>query len=190
VGSADRSSAADAGQPAGWLALLRAINLGPRNKVPMAGLRELFERLGCESVRTYIQSGNVLFESRASDCTALARRLESAVAEAFGVSSAVVLRTFGELREVAGSHPFGAGVEKTHVAFLANEPDPEGVRRLLALDVAPDRFELRGADLFLHYPNGVQGARLTGSLLERSLGVAGTVRTWRTVTRLAELAAG
>ncbi|HEY2935636.1 MAG TPA: DUF1697 domain-containing protein [Gaiellaceae bacterium] len=172
-----------------WVALLRGINLGSRNRVLMAELRRVFEDAGCSSVSTYIQSGNVLFTSRASDRTRLAPRLERAVDDAFGVSAAVVLRTFEELGEVAQSHPFGADTSKTHVVFLAGKPDAGQVRALADLDVAPDEVEVVGSDVFLRFPNGIQGARLTGALLERTIGVAGTMRNWRTVTKLAELAA-
>jgi uncharacterized protein (DUF1697 family) len=74
------------------------------------------------------------------------------------------------------------------VTFLAEKPDRSAVRRVQALDIAPDRVEVAGSDVYLHYPKGFQGARLTGALLEKTLGVAGTARNWRTVTRLADLA--
>lgn len=166
-----------------WVALLRAVNLGARNKVPMAELRRVFETAGYESVRTFIQSGNVLFEHEAPDRAAL----EAAVADAFGVQTAIVLRTAAQIRKVAGSHPFGPDTSKSAVAFLAEQPDPAGVRELAKLDIAPDRVKVAGSDVFLHYPNGFQGARLTAALLERRLGVAATARNWRTVARLAEL---
>jgi len=170
----------------GWVALLRGINLGGRNKVPMAELRELFEETGCGSVSTYIQSGNVLFTHPAGGRDALARRLEQAVQETFGVSSPVVLRTTAELVRIACSHPFGADTSRSHVAFLDREPaDPHALE---SLDVAPDRFELAGSEVYLLYPNGVHGSRLTGALLERRLGAIATLRNWRTVTSLAELA--
>ncbi len=172
----------------GWVALLRGINVGGRNTVPMAELRRLFEENGCNSVSSFIQSGNVLFTNDAPDRFALARQLEQAVAETFGVSSPIVLRTSAELGRVAGSHPFGADTSKTNVAFLGNDPRPEDVRSLRSVDVAPDRYEVVGSDVFLHYPNGVHGARLSGALLERYLGVTATTRNWRTVTCLAELA--
>ena len=171
-----------------WVALLRGINLGSRNRVPMAGLREVFADAGCEAVTTYIQSGNVVFAKRASDRRALARRLERAVREVFDVTAPVVLRTAAELAGVIRSHPFGRDTAHTAVTFLAEKPDRAAVRRLEALDVAPDRVEVAGSDVYLHYPNGFQGARLTGAVLERTLGLAGTARNWRTVTRLAELA--
>jgi uncharacterized protein (DUF1697 family) len=142
----------------GWVALLRGINVGGKNKVPMAELRQLFEATGCGSVSSYIQSGNVLFTNGSSDRVAVARQLEQ----------------------------FGADTSQTYVAFLAREP--EDAQALESLDVAPDRFELVGSDVYLHYPNGVTGARLGGPVLERRLGVAATIRNWRTVTRLAELA--
>ena len=172
----------------GWVALLRGINLGSRNRVPMAGLRELFEEAGCDSVRTYIASGNVLFTHAPTDRASLAQRLEQAVEERFRVPTSVVLRTFAEMARVAGSHPFGEDSSKTHVAFLAEQPPADMLRGLNGLDVSPDRFEISGSDVFLHYPNGVQGSRLTGALLERQLGVAATIRNWKTVARLAQLA--
>ena len=171
-----------------WVALLRGINLGARNRVPMAKLREVFADAGCEAVTTYIQSGNVVFSKKASDRAALARRLEKAIRGAFDVSAPVVLRTADELGKIVASHPFGRETSHTVVTFLAEKPDRAAVRRLKALDIAPDRVEVVGSDVYLHYPKGFQGARLTGALLERTLGVAGTARNWRTVTRLAELA--
>jgi uncharacterized protein (DUF1697 family) len=167
-----------------WVALLRGINVGGRNMVPMAELRLLFEQNGCGAVSSYIQSGNVLFTSEAPDLT----KLEEAVEHTFGVSSPIVLRTSEELARLAGSHPFGADTSQTYVAFLGQAPADASV--LDSLDFVPDRLEVAGSDVYLQYPNGVQGSRLTGAVLERRLGVTATLRNWRTVNRLAELAAG
>lgn len=170
-----------------WVALLRAVNLGARNKVPMAALRELLESEGCEGVRTYIASGNAVFAS-ASGRAQLARRLERAIADAFAVETPVLLRTPQELAAVVERHPFD-DASHTHVAFLAKTPAAARVRALGALDLAPDRVEVRGLEAYWHAPEGVGGSRLSGARIERELGVAATVRNWRTVTRLAELAA-
>jgi uncharacterized protein (DUF1697 family) len=172
----------------GWVALLRGINLGSRNAVPMAGLREVFEAAGCSAVSTYIRSGNVLFRKRARDRSDLTEQLEEDVAEAFGVSAIVVLRTFQEIAGIAGSHPFGSDTSHSLVAFLAEKPAQKNVRELAKLDVAPDRFHALGSEVYLHYPNGIQGARLSAAVLERRLGVRATVRNWRTVKRLAAMA--
>ena len=173
--------------PPGWVALLRAINLGARNRVPMAELRAVFESEGCADVQTYVQSGNVVFRNQASSAAALQRRLERAVATAFDVDTTVVLRTWAELRRVAGAHPFGDDTSRSYVTFLAEKPGAAAVRRLQKLDVAPDRVKVVGRDVFVNYPRGVQGARVSNAVLERELGVAGTNRNWRTVARLAEL---
>jgi uncharacterized protein (DUF1697 family) len=183
--------AAAAGEPDvghGWVALLRAVNLGARNRVPMAELRALLERSGLGDVRTYIQSGNVLFTSPDGERGTLGGRIEDEILGAFGVTTTAILRTFGELRAVASSHPFGSDTSRTHVSFLAAEPHSDAVVRLLAADHGPDRAHVSGSDVFLHYPAGVQGSRLTAAKLERLLGVPGTARNWRTVTALAELA--
>jgi uncharacterized protein (DUF1697 family) len=155
----------------------------------MAALRSAFEDAGCRSVVTHLQSGNALCTHPLADRRALAQTLEDAIEGAFGVSTPVILRTAAEVGEVSRARPFGPDTSHAHVAFLAGEPQPEAVRELAALDLAPDRFEVVGSDVFLHYPNGVSGARLTTAVLERRLGVASTIRNWRTVARLAELAA-
>lgn len=167
----------------GWVALLRAVNLGSRNKVPMATLRQVFEEAGGEAVRTYIQSGNVVFAHAAPDPAAL----EEGVAEATGVSTVIVLRSAAQIRELARSHPFGEDTSRSAVAFLAAEPEPAALGSLTELDVAPDRFALVGPDVALHYPNGFQGARLSPARIEQHLGVPATARNWRTVARLAEM---
>jgi uncharacterized protein (DUF1697 family) len=168
---------------AGWVALLRGVNVGGRSTVPMAGLRGVFEEAGYESVRTYINSGNVLFEGAKPD----AAKLEQAVAQTFGVNATVVLRTFAELREVAGSHPFGDDTSHTFVAFLAEKPARDAGRSLAEVDAGDDLYELRGRELFLQYPNGLRNAKLGAGVFERRLGVRATVRNWNTVTKLAEL---
>src|SRR4051794_3741801 len=125
-----------------WVALLRGINVGGRNRVPMAELRQIVEAAGCANISTYIASGNVVFEAATRGQSALARRLEQAIVDAFGVPARVVLRTPAELDDLVRSHPFGRDTSQTIVAFLAEKPDRAAVRRLEALDVAPDRFEL------------------------------------------------
>ena len=170
----------------GWVALLRAVNLGPRNRVPMAELRALLEVEGFEDVRTYIASGNVLFRAGGGRA-ALARRLEELIAARFGVETPVVLRSFDELQAVASGHPFGDETAQTHVTFLAAQPSAKAVAGLQALELGDDTVALVGADVYARLPNGVQGARASAAVLERQLGVPGTTRNWRTVTKLAEL---
>jgi uncharacterized protein (DUF1697 family) len=171
-----------------WVALLRAVNLGARNKVPMAELRTLLADAGYRSVRTYIASGNVLLDGPRSRST-VADELERLIADAFQVNTTAVMRTPRELAAVVAGHPFGVDTSHSHVVFLANEPDPKVADEFGAADHSPDRALLVGADVYLQYPSGVQGSRLSAARLERLLGLPGTHRNWRTVAALAELAA-
>jgi uncharacterized protein (DUF1697 family) len=171
-----------------WVALLRAVNLGARNKVPMAELRTLLEEAGYKGARTYIASGNVLFDS-ARGRAAVARELERLVAGSFGLETTAIMRTPDELAAVVAGHPFGADTSHSHVAFLAAEPKPDAAERFAAVDPTPDRAVLAGMDVYLQYPAGVQGSRLSAARLERLLEVRATHRNWRTVAKLAELAA-
>ena len=167
-----------------WVALLRAVNLGARNKVPMAQLRTLLEDAGYGDVRTYIASGNVLLDGPAAR-KRLGSDLERLVADAFGVETAVILRKPRELAATVEAHPFDRTAE-THVAFLAARPTKSAAARLEAL--AADAVLLDG-ELYLRLPRGVHGSRLSNARIESLLGVAATLRNWRTVVALAELAA-
>ena len=170
-----------------WVALLRGINLGARNKVPMARLREVLEEAGFGDVRTYIQSGNVLFTA-GGERAALARKLERTIEDAFGFPVPVALRKAAEIRRVAAARPFGEDTSNMHVTFLLDRPKPAAVRAVHALDVAPDEAKVVGENVFVRLPDGVQGAKLGGALLEKTIGVAGTMRTFKTVAKLAEMA--
>jgi len=170
-----------------WVALLRAVNLGARNKVPMAQLRTLLEAAGYEGVRTYIASGNVILEAPAGRA-ALAEDLERLIADSFGVATTAILRKPRDLAVAVAAHPFDDESD-THVAFLAARPSRAAAARLEGVDSGADRAVLAGADVYLRLPRGVQGSRLSAARLESLLGVPATMRNWRTVAALAELAA-
>jgi uncharacterized protein (DUF1697 family) len=167
-----------------WVALLRGVNLGARNKVPMAQLRTLLEDAGYGEVRTYIASGNVLLDGPAGK-KKLASELERLVLNSFGVTTAVILRRPRELAAAVEAHPFD-DTSETHVAFLAARPAKAAAARLE--DVDPGAV-LAGTELYLRLPRGVHGSRLSNARIESLLGVAATLRNWRTVVALAELAA-
>jgi uncharacterized protein (DUF1697 family) len=186
--SNDARSVAVSGLLETWVALLRAINLGSRNRVPMAELRRVLADAGCDSVETYIQSGNVVFTAPRVERADLARRLGRAVEAAFAVDTLVILRTASEIARISHSHPFGPDTSRSYVTFLAEPPAPEAVEKLQGADAAPDAFRVDGCDVYIHYPAGIQGALLPPAKVERLLGVHGTNRNWRTVERLAKLA--
>lgn len=172
-----------------FVILFRGINVGGRNRVAMADLRRLFEDIGCRNVETHIQSGNVVCWCD-DDRTALIEMVAAGFEQTFGFSSGIVVRTAGEFRAIAAEHPLGGdGLDPRYlmVAFLEAEPeavvadllDPEAYR--------PDRFLLKGREVFLSYPGGSGRSKLTNNLLESKLGVRATTRNWNTVRRLAEM---
>ena len=173
-----------------YVALLRGINLGARNKVSMAELRELVEGLGADDVTTYVQSGNVVFRSGTPTAT-LAGDLEAAIRRRLGLDVRVLLRTKSDLGKTVSGNPFAdaADASKLHVTFLAATPVRARVRKLDPSLSPPDEFRVAGRQVYLHCPNGYGRSKLSNAYFEQQLGVAATTRNWRTVTALADLAA-
>lgn len=183
-------SPAETDAPTTYVALLRGINLGAKNKIPMPALRSVVEALGHEDVRTYIQSGNVLFKSRSREVPGIAAALESSIAEEFGLRVAVVVRAQRDLRRVLTNNPFlaaGADPSALHVVFLGSSPTGAAVRALDPERSPSDEFAVRNAEVYLHCPNGFGRSRLTLDYFERTLGGPATIRNWNTVSKLLEL---
>jgi uncharacterized protein (DUF1697 family) len=171
------------------IALLRAVNLGPRNRVKMAELRKVLEDAGYEDVRTLLQSGNVVLSSSKGP-DEVARDMSRLIESSLGVSTEVIVRTRDELAEVIERNPIPEADDepkRCQVSFLAGEPDPAAVERLEAADLAPERFELRGREAYAWHPDGLQRSKLARALGE-GLGVSATARNWNTVRKLLELA--
>ncbi|MEW6581846.1 MAG: DUF1697 domain-containing protein [Actinomycetota bacterium] len=169
------------------VALLRGVNVGGRAALPMAGLRDLVASLGHADVRTYLQSGNVVLSPATAGAAALERQLEAAIAERFGLDTRVLVRTAAQLEAVVDANPFPAALTdpaSVHVLFLARTPAADAVARLDPSRSPTDAFEVRGREVFVHYPHGAGRSRFTGAYVERVLGVAATGRNWRTVTAL------
>jgi uncharacterized protein (DUF1697 family) len=172
-----------------YVALLRAVNVGGKNRVPMAELRSALGERGLVGVSTVLQSGNVLFRSPGPE-EATAATVAGAIEATFGLRIGVIVRSAAELAAVADANPFltgGREVDATtlHVAFLADHPSAGAIA---TLDRSPpDAFVVAGREVYLRYPNGSGRSRLTLDHLERRLGVQGTARNWRTVQRLADL---
>lgn len=173
------------------VALLRGINVGGRNKLPMKRLRALFEAAGCEDVRTYIQSGNVVFRAE----PALGRRIptvvKNAIAAQHDMDVPVVTRTAAELASAAMHNPYlkkGADERTLHVMFLVDEPGPGDVASLDPDRSPGDDFVVRGREIYLHCPKGVARTKLTNAYFDRRLGTTSTLRNWRTVCKLRAMA--
>jgi uncharacterized protein (DUF1697 family) len=168
------------------VALLRGINVGGRTKIPMQSLKASLEALGHEDVVTYIQSGNVVLQSKVKDP---AKEIEERIAEDFGVSVTVVIRTPAELKKIVKANPFPKVTDskKLHVVFLSEKPTAKAAAALDPDRSPPDELVLRGREIYVHYPSGQARTKLTNEWMERTLGVRGTARNWNTVLKLVEL---
>jgi uncharacterized protein (DUF1697 family) len=178
-----------------YVALLRGINLGRRNRVAMADLRQLTEALGHAEVATYIQSGNVVFSSPDTDCGRLADDLEEAIERSLAVRSAVVVLSGDDLAQVVADNPFPdeANPRCLHAIFRRTDLTPEAVT---AVERAQQRARAKGSRdeavpigraLFLRTPDGLGRSELAAQLARPGVPADGTARNWATVTRLMAL---
>lgn len=172
-----------------WIALLRGVNVGGRNRLPMETLRVQFEQLGCNDVRSWIQSGNVVFRADDELAARIPAELERRLVEELEVRSPVVVRSRRRMAAIVRSNPWPeADPGHLHVAYLADQPADDRVAAL-APDRSPgDRFHVAGAEIYLHLPNGVARTKLTNAWFDRQLDTVATVRNWKTTGKLLEMA--
>jgi len=168
-----------------YLALLRGVNVGGANILPMKDLANLFTEAGYKNVATFIQSGNVVFDGNAKAAEVVGSKIESA----FGFKTTIILRSLPEMQKIAASNPY-TGVEHSHVVFLASEPVPAQIAQLDPNRSAPDQFTVLGREIYLHTPNGMGRTKLTNAWFDSKLKTVSTVRNWRTVLKLLAMMAG
>jgi uncharacterized protein (DUF1697 family) len=176
-----------------YVALLRSVNVAGHGRLSMAELKQTFVTLGYADVATYIQTGNVLFRTPSKSVPALTTAIEGRLAEEFGHSPAVILRTVADLTRVLATSPYpkqGADPARHHVTFLAQKPSNERLAAFTAPPSGRDELTIVGQEVYVHTPDGYARSKLTGTMLERRLDVLSTTRNWNTVTKLYELAAG
>jgi uncharacterized protein (DUF1697 family) len=174
-----------------YVALLRGINVGGKNKLPMQHLAAMFVESGCSDVRTFIQSGNVIFRANAKHAARLATLIAAEIDKRFGYRTPVIVRTADQLRHVFGNNPYlvaGVAADFLHVMFLADLPLAGSVEALDPKRSPPDEFTVLGQHVYLHLPMGAGKSKLTNAYFDSKLKTIGTSRNWRTVTKLVELA--
>jgi uncharacterized protein (DUF1697 family) len=173
------------------LALLRGINVGGKNCLPMKDLSEMFIKAGCADIRTYIQSGNVLFRGTRAIAESLPARISEQIAKRFGFRIPVVLRTAEQLAAAVRDNPLpGVPEEMLHLYFLAGRPDASRVAQLDPDRSKPDTFVVHNREIYLHLPNGMGRSNLTNAYFDSKLATVSTGRNWRTVLKLLELIGG
>lgn len=178
-----------------YAALLRGINVGGKNKIKMTDLKLMFEEMGCIQVETYIQSGNVIFESDLSTVEVKAA-VEQEIEKKFGFTIDVIIRTGEEMVQILKNCPFTEQEIKTaeelnqegesmYVALLSEVPAAENLKKLEAYTGEADRYFIRNKDLYLLFRHSIRNSKLAVNL--QKLKVANTVRNWKTMEKLCDM---
>ena len=174
-----------------YVALLRGINVGGRNSLPMKLLAEMYREAGCISVQTYIQSGNVVFRAPAAQIAAITAQVEAAILAQCGISSPITTRSATQLRAIAVANPYLPGNEDLttlHVGFLAARPSAAQIATLDPQRSPPDAFTVQDTEIYFHFPRGVGPTKLTNVYFDGKLKTTLTLRNWRTTLKLCEMA--
>jgi uncharacterized protein (DUF1697 family) len=173
-----------------YIALFRGINVGGNNILPMKELVAILENLGSHGVRTYIQSGNAVFQHQNEHAAELSDRVRTAIRESHGFEPQVLLLDVAELEQAMASNPFPqaeSDPKTLHLYFLADLPQNPDLERLDGLKQDTERYSLNDKVLYLHTPDGIGRSKLAARV-EKSLGVAATARNWRSVSKIMEMA--
>ena len=173
-----------------YIALLRGINIGPRNRIAMPALREALEEAGFENVQTYVQSGNVVLDSSAK-ADDVRKRIEKVIADRFGFEIPVVVRARAQLAAVAKRNPLGKVAtepKRYQVSFLSAKPPAKVVRELEQVAAPEEQVVVAGREVYAWHPKTISRSKLWAKLAGKDLGVTATARNWATVEALLELA--
>jgi uncharacterized protein (DUF1697 family) len=172
-----------------FIALFRGINVGGNHKLPMKELVALLETLGLQNIRTYIQSGNVVFQCKAADAAKLSAQIGAAIRKSHGFEPRVLLLDAAKLEKIIKANPFPeaeAAANTLHFIFLAEVPPGPDLVGIENIRAASERCELKGDVFYPHAPDGIGRSKLVANM-ERLLGVPVTGRNWNTVLKLREM---
>lgn len=173
------------------IAILRGVNVGGKRKILMADLKSMFEKMNFLNVKTYIQSGNVFFDLKKEiGNLELAQKIEKAIKKEFGFDVPVIVRTSKEIKTVINQNPFynnNTDIIHLHLTFLGEEPTLENQEKAKSCNYEPDKFEIKGKEVFIYCEGKYHQSKLTNNFFEKKLRVNATTRNWKTVIKLYEL---
>jgi uncharacterized protein (DUF1697 family) len=173
------------------IAILRGINVSGHKVIKMKTLKEIFENLGFAKVRTYIQSGNVVFESDPPETGTLEIRISEAILDAVGFEVPVIVMDLSELEHVSSQNKFitdrGSEISRLHVTFLSAVPEKNLAESIMKEEYLPDEYLISGKTIYLFCPGGYGNTRLSNTFFEKKLKVQATTRNWKTVLELVKI---
>lgn len=167
-----------------YIALFRGINVGGKHILPMKELTSILEETGCKDVRTYIQSGNIVFWNDKKQRSELTREIGSCILERFGFEPKVLILEPTELQDAVDNNPYKVGEGKSlHFYFLDSPPEQPDLERLNSLKAPAEKFTLNKKVFYLYAPDGIGRSKLAANV-EQAIGVTATARNWNTVNTL------
>jgi len=177
-----------------FISLLRGINVSGQKSIKMDSLRALYQTLGFTNIKSYIQSGNLIFDAPHNDPPKIITAIEKAIEREFGFSVPVQLRTPLDLTSIIDHNPFAEFTEEANgtrvlVTFLAESPAPDKVELLQEYVSQPEKLTVLDRHVYLHCPNGYGISKLSNTFLESKLAVPATTRNWKTILKLHEMSA-
>ena len=173
-----------------YVAFLRGINVGGKNKIKMETLREICAAIGFENVKTYINSGNLVFETAKIDDKNLAEKIEKAIEKEFGLQIKTIVRSIAEIENIVKNNPFDGQFENDkdlHVFFLDEELPDEKRETLLSNNNENEQFAVRGREIFCLLKISVLDSLIGKDYIAKKLKIPSTARNWRTVNKVLEL---
>lgn len=174
------------------IALLRGINVSGQKIIKMADLREVCTAAGLHQVRTYVQSGNILFETDVADPRALEQTVHQLILDRFGFDVPVLVKFTDDLQLVVSENPYteekGFDLKRLYVTFLGQIPADDRLAKLTEVDYSPEEFIRSEKTIYFFSPNGYGRAKMNNNFFEQKLKVTATTRNWKTVNKLIEMA--
>lgn len=175
-----------------YISILRGINVGGQRKVPMTVLKSLYEELKFKDIISYIQSGNIIFQTNQNITEQiLAAKIHKKISEKFNFDVPVIVRTIQEMESIIAKNPFlkmqNIDLEKLHVTFLEEVPGQNDLQNIEKYDYSPDKFIIINKEIFLYCPGGYGKTKLSNNFFENKLKLRATTRNWKTVNKLAGL---
>jgi uncharacterized protein (DUF1697 family) len=175
-----------------YVAMLRGINVSGQKIIKMEKLRASMEPLGFSQVKTYVQSGNIVFQAAPNSEAAISRKIAERIEREFGFAVPVFVKSARDLARIVKENPFpedeSIDQSKLHVTFLSGAAPPTAAQSLAALAVKPGRFHVSAHEIYLYCPNGYGETKLSNTAIEKKLAVGATTRNWKSVNTLLAMA--
>ena len=175
-----------------YISLLRGINVSGQKRILMNDLKSLYESVGLDDVSTYIQSGNVVFNSDEKNKNKIAELITDSIKLKYGFDVKVLIRTKNELAKITKQNPFlkneGVDVKRLYVTFLERKPEAKLINNLATDKETIDSYKVIGREVYLHVPSGFGRTIFSNNYIEKKLGLKATTRNWKTVNKLLQIA--